>query len=248
MKYKTLIVSGCSFTENQGSWAYQLASKYDLNLINLAYPGAGNQHIVWSLISFLEKNIIDIDTTLIGIMWSHPIRIDHVVERNKAYNNQEIFKYAYDDHNYSVIHRDILKHHKLHRLREVILSYMWTNHNRSAIAFTTWTLKTSLNAYLENNKFKFFQTSFHNYFTRSEFISNLPGTEFIRDFEYIKELEKNQLKHNHTNWLDIPYDQYLGDYAFNNNLLNTQDKHHPSIEGHKQWTENILIPAINHLL
>ena len=248
MKYKKLLVSGCSFTENHNSWAYYLASKYNLELINLAVQGAGNNHIVWSLLSYIEKNQIDPETTLVGIMWSHPIRDDLVFEQNTMYSDQSIFKYKYDNANSLVIRGDLLKRGlpQLYLNLEVAKEKLQTRENQSSIAFRTWTLKTSLTAYLANKKFNFFQTGFLNYFNESILIKTNTNWDFQKTFSYFKELDRIGLSSKLSNWLNLTDHEYLGEYAFYKNLLD-QDKFHPNQTGHEQWSNEILIPKLIEL-
>jgi hypothetical protein len=247
MKYKKLLVSGCSFTENHGSWAYCLATKYNLELINLAVQGAGNNHIVWSLLSYIEKNQIDPETTLVGVMWSHPIRNDLIFEKNDRYSDQSIFKYKYDNANSLVILGDLLKREvpQFYNL-EVAKEKLLTRGNRSALAFKTWTLKTALTAYLTSKNFDFFQTGFINYFTESLLIKTNTNWDFQKEFSYVNELNSIGLSYKLSNWLSLSDQEYLGEYAFHNNLLDF-DKFHPSQSGHEHWSNEILIPKLKEL-
>ena len=105
---KKVIAGGCSFTygselsdDEQGkkpskkSWAHQLyqqasypAARYpdkDLELINVAFPGLGNQAIarrVFQSISNHERNI-----ECVIIMWSFLSRYDWAMPRNKVLEN-----------------------------------------------------------------------------------------------------------------------------------------------------------------
>lgn len=76
---KYLIASGCSFTEGhllkeKGSWATYFAEKYNLELINLAKGGAGNQYILSNVIQYgkVEKEIAD--NAIFGIQLSEVLR------------------------------------------------------------------------------------------------------------------------------------------------------------------------------
>lgn len=60
-KYKYLVVSGCSQTKGQNcesnkTWAYTLAKKLNLELINLAAPSTGWHHVQTSIMSFINNN------------------------------------------------------------------------------------------------------------------------------------------------------------------------------------------------
>lgn len=76
---KYLIASGCSFTEGhmlgeKGSWATYFAKNNNLELINLAKGGAGNEYIISQIIQFgkIEKEIAD--NAIFGIQLSEVLR------------------------------------------------------------------------------------------------------------------------------------------------------------------------------
>jgi hypothetical protein len=110
MKIKNLLVSGCSFTYGE-SWASIFAKKHNLKLINLAAPGAGNLHIANSIILYLERNTLNIEDTLIGVMWSNPMRTDFMVTPTKKYC--DLYRFTYDDHNRLIVSGDVLHKHNL---------------------------------------------------------------------------------------------------------------------------------------
>lgn len=85
VRKKYLVVCGDSFTEGhllgeKGSWAYYLAKKMNLELINLAVGGMGNEWISNTLLTYLESKQISIDEVLVGVGWSD-------ISRQMAYFN-----------------------------------------------------------------------------------------------------------------------------------------------------------------
>lgn len=61
MNKKYLIANGCSFTEghmlgNDGAWPKFLGQKLNMEVINLAKGGSGNDTILWRTIEFCEMN------------------------------------------------------------------------------------------------------------------------------------------------------------------------------------------------
>jgi len=246
MKYKKLIVTGCSYTENLGGWAYQLAAEYNLELINLGCRGAGNKHIFTSLLYYLAKNNVDIETTLIGIMWSHPIREDFIFEKNTKYEDQSIYIYDYDQYNSCVGKGSILQQLDLndkHVKTEVFKSKLWANDNKSAITLQTWTYVESLISYLQNNNYTFFQTIFLDYLNKSVLINVNSDSKFQKEYSYSNELKRINLKHNKVNWIELAHAEYLGEYAYYTNKL-APNKMHPSAECAEQWAKTILIPKL----
>jgi len=250
MKYKTLIVTGCSYTENPGSWAYSLASKYNLALINLAVPGVGNRHILFSLLSYLTKNNVDPETTLIGIMWSHPMRRHQIIEFNPNYADTSIYKYKYDQYNRAVTNIDFYDKldmsHPLTREEVYKNTVVLSNYNRSAHTLETWTYVESTVAYLLTNKFKFFQTIFLDYLNGSDLIKHNSEWTPQHEYHYSTELERIGLTQNKINWVDLTHEQYLGEYAHFANKL-ALDKMHPDQDCHSQWTTEILIPKLQEM-
>ena len=76
---KYLIANGCSFTEghhlgNEGSWAKFLGSKLNLEVINLAKGGSGNDTIVWRTMEFCEMNKDIANNSLYVIQLSECLR------------------------------------------------------------------------------------------------------------------------------------------------------------------------------
>lgn len=76
---KYLIANGCSFTEghhlgNEGSWAKFLGSKLDLEVINLAKGGSGNDTITWRTMEFCEINKDIANNSLYVIQLSECLR------------------------------------------------------------------------------------------------------------------------------------------------------------------------------
>ena len=250
MKYKTLIVSGCSYTENPGSWAYALASKYNLELVNLAVPGVGNRHILFSLLLYLTKNNVDPETTLIGIMWSHPMRRHQVIEFNPEYSDNTIYKYEYDQYNRAVTNIDFYgkldMSHPLVREEVYKNTVVLSNYNRSGHTLETWTYVESTIAYLVANKFNFFQTAFLDYLNGSDLIKNNSEWTPQHEYYYTSELERIGLIQNKVNWVDLTHEQYLGEYAYFANKLDS-DNMHPSQDCHLQWTTEILIPKLEKM-
>lgn len=250
MKYKKLIVTGCSYTENLGSWAYQLASVYNLELINLASRGAGNKHMLLSLLYYLSKNEVNTEDTLIGIMWSDPLREDVLVEKNTEYEDQSIYKYDYDQYNSRVGMSSIIQKLKSNNMivkAEIYKSWLTTNNNKSAITLNTWIHIESLITYLSHNNYTFFQTAFLDFLNGSMLIKKNGHPIFhSQGYSYLSELEKINLKQNRVNWIDLTHVEYLGEYAFYTNALET-DKIHPSKICAEHWTNKILIPKLTEM-
>jgi hypothetical protein len=75
MNKKYLIVCGDSFTKGhtlgeKGSWAYHVAKKMNLNLINLSANGMGNEWVASQLLSFLYRHESIVDELVVMVGWT----------------------------------------------------------------------------------------------------------------------------------------------------------------------------------
>ena len=67
-----VLVNGCSFSRGPTAWPYHLT---DVNVVNLACAGAGNDYIFNSTIAELGQRSYD----FVAIMWTQPSRVDFKV-------------------------------------------------------------------------------------------------------------------------------------------------------------------------
>jgi hypothetical protein len=75
MNKKYLIACGDSFTKGhtlgeKGSWAYHVAKKMNLNLINLSANGMGNEWVASQLLSFLYRHESILDECIVMVGWT----------------------------------------------------------------------------------------------------------------------------------------------------------------------------------
>jgi hypothetical protein len=248
MKYKKLIVSGCSFTENEGSWAYVLSSILGIELVNLAVSGLGNKHIQYSLMHYLSVNDIDPETTLIGIMWSHPIRQDIIVEYNPDFKDKTVYRYKFGEYAAETSLKDIIEYcspsNIFTRIGVAKNKIISANDNKAGITLSNWTSMESTVSFLKYKGYNFFQTIFHDFLDESDLLKNVDERrQFERNYIYTKELDRVNLKLNKENWLEFEHTEYLGEYAYFNQVL-SEDQYHPSKKGYAMWTLRVLIPAL----
>jgi lysophospholipase L1-like esterase len=88
-KHKKIITTGCSFTKGYGllncltdSWPSLLAKKFNLECINLAEPGAGNEYISNIALEYALLN--DCSDCFFIIAYSDFIRLDFVYNENEV--------------------------------------------------------------------------------------------------------------------------------------------------------------------
>lgn len=233
---KRLIVSGCSFTADSNSWAHRLSYHFGATLINLAVPGAGNRHISRSIILFLEKNKIEVEGTLIIVMWSNPNRTDWLVDQFHSKHHL----CSYGNQTYLAIPGDILNTCKvdtpaLDAFPELLdVAY---RPGKTPKIISSWESMNYLNLYLKDRNYNFIQTTFF------EPSSDIP-TNFKLSWGVYETLYKQvNLSLPTNNWLPLSKEEHLGNFVCDNNLLSS-DNIHPSSDGHLQWTGDILIKKL----
>jgi hypothetical protein len=239
--YKKLIVSGCSFTAGD-SWAHFLAEKYDLELVNLAVAGAGNKHIADSLILYLEQNNLDINEVLIGAMWSGISRTEWMI----SFSDQRYSKY----HRYNYTNKvsrvesnQILNDHGLSRamvhhdpdLAMIEIAYSRGDQARHLQGLLSMIY---LNSYLNSQGYTFFQTHFFGPDGDKTQSGELHGSRYTDTYNDFKIARPS------TGVLNFSPDQFLGNWAVKQKLIWAPNDYHPTVPGHKLWTETVLIPQL----
>jgi hypothetical protein len=75
-----VLVNGCSFSRGPTAWPYHLT---DVDVVNLACSGAGNDYIFNSTIAELGQRLYD----FVVIMWTQPSRVDFKVNDMKQFSD-----------------------------------------------------------------------------------------------------------------------------------------------------------------
>jgi hypothetical protein len=87
-KVKRIIASGCSFTYGFGledqnlAWPNQLASLLQVDCINLGLNGAGNEHVVNSIIDYFAANPDHIQDSFVAIGFSSFLRVEFLLKNS----------------------------------------------------------------------------------------------------------------------------------------------------------------------
>ena len=106
MSYKHLVVGGCSFSETNHPWAYELGINH-YNVSNLAKGGCGNEFIRRQIIyrvSELLSEGIPSNEILVGAQWTGIARIDlfvteeETVTENKFHTDFQIDNLGHQSH------------------------------------------------------------------------------------------------------------------------------------------------------
>ena len=231
-KYKTLLVSGCSFTHNNCedhfAWANDLAVWAGMDIINLAIPGAGNTHIANSIMLYIEQHELDPKETLVMAMWSGVARIDWMTDQSLSkFKDSYPFTYNYDAHNELVLGGSWWQPKRRSHVEQTLVEYSKYQSNHS-FALHSWLAMSNLSNYLTVKGFEFYYSS----------ITDTENPEELW-IDYNKELTELNLSIDKTKWI-VPC---IGNYCKDLNLLQ-DDGFHPSMQGHETWTKQILMPFL----
>jgi hypothetical protein len=233
-KYKTLLVSGCSFTHNNCedhfAWGNDLAVWTGMNIINLAIPGAGNTHISNSIMLYIEQHDLDPAETLVMAMWSGVARIDWIADKSLSKFRQDYpFGYDYDQHSELVLGGTWWNrlNGKTHIKRTLIeYSKYQTEHT---LSLSSWLAMNNLSNYLKLRGFEHYYTSILDHGFNEE--------ELWVDYE--QELKELNLSLDKSNWV-YPC---IGNYCQDLNMIQ-DDKFHPTMQGQESWTRTVLMPFL----
>ena len=231
-KYKTLLVSGCSFTHNNCedhfAWANDLAAWAGMDIINLAIPGAGNTHIANSIMLYIGQHELDPKETLVMAMWSGVARIDWITDKSLShFKNSYPFTYNYDQHNELVLGGSWWQPKRRTHIEQTLVEYS-KYQSKHSFTLHSWLAMTNLTNYLKLHGFEYYYTA-------------------IRDTEHNKELWINyeqELKNLNLNFdTDTWIKPCIGNYCQIHDMLQ-DDNFHPSMHGNESWTREILIPYL----
>jgi len=229
-----LIVSGCSFTHNNHdthvAWPNILEAWSDMQLTNLAVPGAGNTHIANSIILHLEKNKPNPSDTLVMVMWTGPERIDWITDKESSkFKDAYPFTYDYDDNNELVLGGAWWGNKPRSDVENLIIQYS-KYQSDSSLALTSWLAMQSLTNYLEQNGYDYIYTS----------IADLDGAEDAnRWIQYTNELSEIGLSVDNPHWIQ----PFLYEHGKTNNVL-MDDNFHVHWQGHESWVTDVLVPRL----
>jgi len=236
--FENLLVGGCSFTYNNSdqdccTWPYYLRDLGNFSQVyDCSMPGAGNQHIVNTIIYSIEKYDLDPANTLVLILWAGNDRDDYIVDQ-KHLNNYP-YVYAYEPGVCSAITggEDIsnLGNTKL----DAVLQ-LKSAKSPLARSVDNYVRVASLYSYLQNKGFKFFFMEFRDF--------ALPGRD--RNFDPRDYLDP-ALSKKFDSMISNP-SQNFHKYCLRGDLM-TSDDFHPSPDGHLSYTRSVLLPWLANKL
>jgi len=231
-KYKTLLVSGCSFTHNNCdghfAWANDLAHWAGMRIVNLAIPGAGNTHIANSIMLYIEQHQLVPAETLVMAMWSGPARIDWITDQSLSkFKDSYPFTYNYDNHNELVLGGSWWQPKRRSHVENTLVEYS-KYQSAHSFALHSWLAMSNLSNYLTVKGFEFYYSS----------ITDIENSEELW-IDYANTLAELNLSLDKTKWL-LPC---IGNYSKELGLLQ-DDNFHPTMQGHESWTKHVLIPYL----
>jgi hypothetical protein len=236
LRFKNLIVGGCSFTYNNhdssaATWPYYLRDLGGFDqVLDCSLPGAGNHHIANSLQWALEVERPNPADSLVIVMWSGCDRDDYICpeENIKPYP----FKFNYS--------RDVASgitggsHANAGGNTKAGLSELAKIKTLESRAIENYLYINGLWHYLKNSKYQFVFLNFLD--------GNLPSrTSHFDITKYLPTPIKNQYNLMFTKITD-PYT-----WAFKNDQLMSDDLH-PSPDGHLNWTRKVLLPKLQTII
>lgn len=241
---KHLITNGCSYTVGR-QWDAPLAVQYNINQHNnwhnLAKVACGNEGIAKITVEFLETYCPPPSETIVVIMWSGIGRVDlpiskdwanylknepHVHMQHGGPNNESSYLLSgghasWCSWNANKTSKKVFE--PLYKLRDEN-----TMCKQSLLHFIM------LERYLEAKGYQFFFTSFVNYWEENEPIYNegMCISTVLKDDPLF---QNYSMRH----WLDI---ETLGSYGYRTDGIVDM---HPTEDCSRNWSETVLIPAIN---
>jgi hypothetical protein len=230
--YKNLLVSGCSFTYNNSddtsvSWPYYLRDLANVEQVyDCSMPGAGNYHICHSTMWACENLDLDINNTLVVVMWSGYNRDDIICNANSVDDYPFVFNYTN-----TVVAGITGGNHSTASGSVGVLRDIDKIKNQQSRSVENYLYIVSLYNYLQSKKYKFL---FLDFVDRS-----IPNRS--HDFEIRNFLNEN-LRRKYDSLFEVGIEN-LYKFAVKNDLL-MEDDFHPTPDAHLRWTKEYLLPYI----
>jgi hypothetical protein len=215
---RTLLVSGCSFTDTYGytdhprTWAGYLCCRAGFDrVIDVSKTASGNEYIAMSVVNQIESMTREeLDDCIVIIVWSGIARkMNLKYEKPGDIDNVTFERSAWEPHNYFY--------------GEALLS---------------WKNIMMMQNYLENKRVSFGFSFFINTFDPPFLPKREENTVYWPDVvtkDKVDQLRNCAWIHDHK--------QCLFEYCFANDLL-SEDLYHPNMDGYLSWTDQVLIPGL----
>jgi hypothetical protein len=221
---KILVTSGCSFTsstiqlETAASWPGYVMDRCRFDqCIDYSYPGSGNEYIGDAILHFFsEISDSNTDQYMVIVMWSG---IDRKITKHIEGNNQPNLKGTY--------YKRVLDLHDI------------SNEEKQIRALISANKILEVHDYLTKRNIKFVFTFYANLL----FPPYLPKRDTTSVFDKLVSADILKKIHN-VPWIPNKPMDFLYEYAFVNDFLNSGDYFHPPAECNLKWTDEILLPGM----
>jgi len=232
MSKKILLTSGCSFTEPDYSWAYQLSSTLNIPIKNYAQASRGNGFISRTIIYGVQELLktYEPNNLLVGIMWSCSDRnetffIDVDNSLIDSDSNRNPFKFIEESKprwvSFNPHWHDKLSRMYFHNFYDFIGSQINTLEH---ILRTQW--------FLQKYNIDYFMATISNNTLPQGITVEFEEVKYLYDMiDFSKFLDKRDCLDWCKNHSVIPFI--------------VQDDMHPSSDHHKQYTKEVVLPFIN---
>lgn len=231
---KQVVVNGCSFTRGDPhghSWADYINQP----VMNIANGAAGNSYICQRTVNYLETHQPDPATTLLIVMWSGTSRIDVPVSSDWYQHIKCSHSYGYSDGITNWIHTGSSGHVPL-------LENLCKVNDNTSLCVASLQNFIMLGSYLSAKKYRYLFCSYANYWQESQ--EYCATTKVDPCIGYHCQHLKLYQDFDFTNWFFVNHNRdSFGEFAIQD--ISTLSHAHPSAETHKNFAQNIVIPAIN---
>jgi hypothetical protein len=241
MNVKNIVFAGCSFT--CGAWSSYLAQNYfpSSKMINLSFPGVGNDFIADTLIKYLSSSQLDTETTLVFVMWSGTTRKDFLVSQeffNTVSNNNGTYCKKFINGEHYIISGGISGAWQgSPEIRPIFDNFYKVTDYYSLANYSLSNMVKTKN-YLENNNYKYKFLSYVNYWVDTPSIVS-PNMDISLTY-YGK---NNPLLHQLGDqwiWAD-ENKNCLYEFAKEHTMFIKEDKFHPNDAAHQQFVDKFII-------
>ena len=244
----TLLVSGCSFTAPEYSWAQVTADQLGLKLINLACPGAGNDYICNSVIDYLDDTKPIHDTVAVMVMWSGTGRKDLRISGDVWYLLTDYLgKTKYKDYAdcYWLFSGGRSNRWAEHSQVRRIFEPFYANQDPTILCKQNLANFVYLRNYLDWHGYRFRFTSYQNYWTGTT--ESCANGDFDIGY-FAKDLPMYQDPTRDYNWFFVDQQRNgLYEFACARGQLGS-DGWHPTVQAHRAFAEQVAIPQVQKIL
>ena len=238
--YHRLITSGCSFTSSTlylrgaASWPGFVRDRCGIDLaIDMSFPGAGNRYISDSIRYAADELCRDADTQdiLVVVMWSGLDRAERIENID---HHTQIQQYRYP----------ILGRTGYKRISDCDPQAL-TEQMRQDATQQSFELITGTLSWLQERGIASVFTSYAN-LLYPPFLPKRDTTHHWQD--YLDQDRIDQLQA--ISWVPNQGLDYLYEYSFVHDYLETGDHFHPPERAIQEWTDHVLLPTIasQHLI